>query len=219
MKKIIGCYAIGHNYIVEANRLRRSLSLLGLTGDFFYHEVGMPWSVATHHRPIYLQSLRRRFPRHLILSLDADCVVHSDPWLVLEKKVAASGCDVAFHTFVRPGRPAERLPGTLLLNPTPTTDVFLDKWDWRNKQVPNNFDRFNFNWAINNVPGIKSAELPAEFCWIFDLSERAYGVKQPVIEHLQASRENKRPLSKNNAARKMRLQEIEQLLHKKEGEI
>jgi hypothetical protein len=47
----------------------------------------------------------------------------------------------------------------------------------------------NLDAAIRET-GARVYELPPEYCWIPDMSETRYGIREPVIVHGQASREN-----------------------------
>ena len=177
-----------------------SLKHLGLSGHFEIRESQGSWIQNAHIRASFLKSMRKLYPDKTLLSLDADCVVHSNkiPELYL--------CDIAFHTLVRKNR-SEKLPGTLFLNPTLNTDKFLNEWEKQNKLSPKRPDRVNFATAINNSK-LTIRELDPKLCWIFDVSKEVYGDKKPIIEHLQASRSFKRPGSSKDISRINRIEEI-----------
>jgi hypothetical protein len=203
---VVVFYYTEGDYEAEAARLEQSLKRLGL----FYcgqRVSKMNWLEAVHLRAEFLQFCRRNYPDQVLLSLDADAVVHSDPW----SRIADGDWDIAYHTFQSHHRPPEPLPGTLVLRPTERTDRLLQRWESQNKATPSWPDRRTFAAALVRV-GLVTAELPPEMCWIFDLSFQAYSYREPVIEHLQASREFRNPATACSTlaqARKQRLSVIE----------
>jgi hypothetical protein len=60
-----------------------------------------------------------------------------------------------------------------------------------NLDKPEIFDQKNLDQAVSETTDLKIAELPPEYCFIFDLSRDYYGNRKPVIEHFQASREKR----------------------------
>jgi len=193
------CYYT-YDYLVEAKRLAASLNHLNLSCHFEERKSEGTWIDNVHIRASFLKSMRKLYPDKTLLSLDADCVVHSDkipePYL----------CDIAFHTLVRKNK-SEKLPGTLFLNPTLNTDKFLDEWIKQNKLSPKRPDRVNFSTAINKSELI-IRELDPKLCWIFDISKEVYGDRKPIIEHLQASRSFKHPGREKDITRQKRIREL-----------
>ena len=200
MEMIVVCYYTP-DYYHEAARLALSLLKAGLPSHFEIRQSQGSWIQNVHIRATFLKSMRKLYPDKTLLSLDVDCVVHSNkisrPYL----------CDIAFHTLVRNHR-GEKLPGTLFLNPTSNTDKFLDEWIKQNELSPNRSDRVNFAIAINKSD-LTTLELDPRLCWIFDISKEAYGDKTPIIEHLQASRSFKYPKGSKDISRIKRIKEIE----------
>ena len=109
--------------------------------------------------------------------------------------------------LLSPFNRSEKLPGTLYLNPTLSTDDFLDNWEKQNILHPQSSDRVNFARAINES-SLRICDLPPEFCWIFDISREVYGNRTPIIEHLQASRSFRKSNSQKDITRRQRISEI-----------
>ncbi len=210
LNQIVVCYFTQGDYEGEANRLLRSLNRLNLQHFFqMVHGECPNWFVGVHARAHFLQGCRKTFPEYTLLSLDADCVVWKDPWTC----VPSGEWDVACHTLRRPGRSDEMLPGTLMLRPTPGTDRLLNCWVNRNKVFPTSPDRQTFAFAVQQS-GAVVANLPAEMCWIFDISAEAYGplTETAIIEHLQASRRFRGLRSPRLDASVIRMKEVEKIL-------
>ena len=206
MDKIIVAYYTEGPYEAEAERLERSLNRLGLRYFFMPIREDLSWLDAVHFRAAFLLLMQQKYPDTSILSLDADCVVHSDPWVGFEEKVF----DIGVHKLVRPGLPDEYLPGTLFIHPAPGARDLLLQWDTETKNQPLECDSVCFNLAIKSYDYLTIAQLPPEHCWVFDISKEAYGDRQPVIEHLQASRSFRNPEKKSGSAfkREKRLEEL-----------
>ncbi|HPT36430.1 MAG TPA: hypothetical protein PK309_07870 [Bacillota bacterium] len=204
---VVVCYYTKGPYEAEAARLIWSLQQL-LDVRYYVQEAPTPknWLEGVHMRARFLQHCRKMFPDQVLLSVDADAYVHSDPWA----GVPDCDCDIAVHTFKRAGRQDEMLPGTLVLWPTDGTDNLLAIWAKQNKKTPDLPDRKTFALAVRAMrKNLKIAELPPEMAWIFDLSRNAYGQRTPIIEHLQASRSNRNPSGPMDISRMARILEID----------
>ena len=206
------CYYTEGAYELEAKMLFASLERLGVSVYGEKIEGKQDWLWAVHQRAPFLRKMRKRYPKVPLLSLDADCFVHFDPWPYLWAAIH-SGCDVACHNF-RPGVRDELLPGTLLLMPTEGTDLLLDYWERGNRTHPDRPDRVNFKNTLQKLKTVRRFNLQPELCWIFDLSREAYGNKTPVVEHLQASRcfRRKRPGGGRYFNREVRRLELESII-------
>ena len=180
---IITAYWAGAAYAAEAARLAASLHRLGVPAEIEeLHDMG-GWLANTHLRPQFLSGLRTLHRGRALLSLDVDCIVHADP----RPHVMGLPCDVGVHFL----RETEPLAGTLLVMPTEAAGRFLQEWRHVNQFRPDRPDRVNFRSALEGTEGLRVARLPAEVCWIFDISAAVYGDGwvTPIVEHLQASRE------------------------------
>lgn len=200
---IIAAYYTPGAYEAEAERLAKSLDKLSLHYRLSKLADQGDWISNTHLRPRFLAGIRHNWPTMNILSLDADAVLHSDP---LEFFAGLQRYDIACHKLKD-----ELLPGTLWLSPTETTDEMLQQWREWNEKYPARPDRYNFNAAVESVQELVVFDLPAEYCWIFDMSEQIHGRREPVIEHLQASRSFRKPKRPKDKTRNERIRQIEEM--------
>ncbi|HUX15728.1 MAG TPA: hypothetical protein VMW52_04600 [Phycisphaerae bacterium] len=174
------------DYAAEAARLKTSMEALGL--PFYTRDVGrrISWLAACHIRPAFLTVMLEQYGD--ILSLDADCIVHSDPMPYMRKLE----CDVAVHYLSG----HEPLPGTMWLCPGPASEFFLEIWASLDRVHADRPDRINCAGALEIAAvqaGLRIARLPPEYAFIFDTSRDLHPGTEPVIEHLQASRELRLP--------------------------
>ncbi len=205
---IIVCYYTPGPYAAECHRLVRSIVRLGLPHFVEQMPPVKTWLEGVHLRPQFLRGCRELFPDRVLLSVDADAVVHSNPWPLLP----SGPWDVAIHHLARNKR-LEALPGTLALWPGSGADKLLNVWQRVSKRLCARPNRYAYAAAVKQS-GVKVADLPPELCWIFDLSMQTYGRRQPVIEHLQASRSYKVKThhSIRDKSRRDRLKQLEAVL-------
>jgi len=168
------------NYKDQADRLRNSLNELRL--PYCIEEIPNlgSWDKNTHHKPEFI--LKHLISSDAVVWTDADSVIRENPILF-----DGLDCDIAFHRF----KGKELLSGTVYFKNTPATVTLLLKWMEINLQNPQVFDQKNLDEATKQIEGLKIADLPPEYCFIFDLSRDYYGGRKPVIEHFQASREKR----------------------------
>ena len=176
---IVAYYTPGH-YEAEAARFKASLDQFALPYELNCLPCRGNWMANSHLRAEYLLEMRQKHPRGPLLSLDVDCVIHSDP----RPHLTGIGTDIAVHYF----RDIEPLPGTLLIGTTDHARQLLYNWREINNQRPERSDRSNFAEALKRFEGLKIKKLPPEICFIFDRSREIYPGVEPIIEHLQASR-------------------------------
>jgi len=204
MRGVIVGYYTNAFYEHEASRLLKSAIALKLHPCYVTEvQTQNDWKADAHLRPTFLLDMIERFPTQPLLSLDVDAFIHEDPWPHLEHYQFLY--DIAFHTFKKT---KEKLPGTLLINNTRATRKLLKVWHALNQDRSQHFDRVNFAAAVQIVDELRIGALPPELCWIFDLFPSVYGTKQPIIEHLQASRSFKRKGTKLERNRDKRLEEL-----------
>jgi hypothetical protein len=169
------------------------------------------WLAAVRFKPIFLLEMRRQL-RGPLLYVDVDAVVHRDPWPYLRGyrgDVAVSG-----H------RGEAIISGTLLLNDTEGAIDFLKSWIAEQEKQPKAWDQHTLEAVVlagqrDPSPKMRIQYLPPEMCRVFN---RAYSLPvEPIIEHLQASRERFAAsddvnLQRNLASRRDRVAELDAFL-------
>jgi len=184
---VIGCYTAG-DYAIEAEeRLLASVRALDLPHDVREYQSRGSWVKNGFACQTFLRQMHDEMPDVNFLFLDVDAVVRSDPWPFLR----TLKCDAAAHYF----RGKELLTGTLYLPAGPNRRRLLDEWIKLNELHPGQWDQINAQKSVlchGNPHGFVFADLPAEYCCIFDLQRRVTPNIIPVIEHFQASRRLRR---------------------------
>lgn len=177
---LVGFYTVGTRYEAEAQRLTASVQALGLPLHLEQIPAAPDWLTAVRRKPGILRDLRERL-RGPLLYVDVDAVLHRDPWPYLRgfhRDVAVAG-----H------RNEQIISGTILLNDTPGTLRLIDRWIAAQDADPAAWDQHALQTAALAPDADYDVDLlPPEMCCVFD---RRYNPPiDPVIEHLQASREN-----------------------------
>jgi hypothetical protein len=199
---IIGYYTPGL-YAREAERLRQSLDRLQL--DCALEEIADQgdWLSNTRFKGPWLARQRRQ-RRGQLLYVDVDAVLHRDPWPVLSQVRG----DVAVHHFR-----GELLSGTILLNDTAACRQLLDVWAGLCREVAQ-WDQRLLEQAIRQQgAAVQVVELGPEYTFVFDLMRRAHPGLEPVIEHLQASRERHTIPTPLLQSRRRRLATLRSVFH------
>jgi len=178
MNFITVAYCTKGAYEAEVQKLRESMEKLKLP-----HQIRVIYSMGTWqknclYKPIFIKEMLQKYSKP-VLYVDADAVFHKSPELF-----NTLSADFAVHYF----RNAQLASGTLFFNNSVAAFNLLDAWIERNRNYPKDRDQDNLQRVLEK-PGWKNRlrihYLSAEYCKIFDLAPE---VKDPVIEHFQASR-------------------------------
>ena len=178
MNFITVAYCTKGGYEEEANKLRASLEKIGLPNQVrVIHSMGS-WQKNCLYKPLFIKEMLQKYGKP-VLYVDADAVFHRMPELF-----ETLNADFAVHYF----RNAQLASGTLYFKNSIPAFNLLDAWIERNRNYSKDRDQDNLQRVLEK-PGWKNRirihYLPAEYCKIFDLAPE---VKDPVIEHFQASR-------------------------------
>lgn len=175
---VIVSFCTHGSYEEESKRLKESLCRLGLFYEIKVIESLGSWNKNCNYKPFFIKEmiLKHRLP---VLYVDADAVFHKFPELI--SKIDA---DFGVHYFNN----IQLAGGTLYFNKTAAALTLLDNWIEKNRLNPKALDQQNLQEIIE-MPcwrnRLKIFYLPVEYYKVFDLSKN---VKDPVIEHFQASR-------------------------------
>ena len=195
-------------YRREAERCIKSLERIGLKYDVTVLPHRSSWEENCAMKPKVLLDARRRLSGRL-LYMDVDAVVHRDPWPYLN----LYNGDLAVYVHDN----GEFWTGTIFIEDTFGARNLLQEWLRRQKKEPQKWDQRVLQEIIEeDEAGAKSRflvqRLIPNFTYIFDRSYR-YIYGEPIIEHLQVSRET---AHKENIIglhrRKKRLEELEKNL-------
>lgn len=163
-------------YHLEACSLVQSLEALGL----HYHVAMLPsvgkWVENCARKAEFMLGIWDGEP---MCWVDADARVLDQPSLLYD--YAQEGVDVAVASFER-----QTLSGTVFVA-GPIGRAFLEAWRDACKASPGTWDQRLIPQALK-ASGARGAELPPEYCYIYDLSRKHWPDAKPVIEHYQASR-------------------------------
>jgi hypothetical protein len=148
------------------------------------------WIQNVQYKANFLKEMLLKHPGRPVVWVDCDAEIKSDP--ILFNNIRES---FACHFRKRTHRTqyideqGELLSGTLYFKNNKKSLKLINLWIEENERAPNMWDQQTLRRAWNRWDG-STCKLPAEYCCIFDSPERR--VKEPVIEHFQASRRYKK---------------------------
>lgn len=156
------------------------------------------WRANSNYCAWQVQKMLTRYAPRSILRLDADAVVQRYPELFVKKKFR---CDLAAAIWeqskLRPD--GELMGGTMYFASNERTKLIVDAWVRMCEKRPNGRNSDLLHGVIRSKAksvGLKFGRLPLAYCKIFDFVMG--GVKEPVIEHFQASRKCKAIINKKH---------------------
>lgn len=201
---IVAYYTEGTPYEQEAARLQRSCDALDAKISIRSYPDRESWLANVRIKPQFLLDCLREFPDQPLLYVDVDAVFHRIP--IRELKHAFADVEIAAHFL----RGKELLSGTLWLNGRPELTVeILRRWIGLDRERPRRSSQKNLQTVLQSMRGVIVRDrLPAQYCYIFDISRQAYPDVKPAIEHLQASRDFRRPGRAPDPARARRIAEL-----------
>lgn len=184
---VVAYYTVGTPYEGEAEVLKLSLESL----QYSYKVCGVPnlgtWQRNTQYKALFIQYMLREHPGKPLLYLDVDAVMVQPPVLLdtLQADIAA----------VHFANQSELLSGTLFLGNTVQCNRIIDKWIRLNDRYPDTlpngkaaWDQRTLEMAIKRVENAKFVELPQEYTWITELTQKRMPGLQPVIMHTRGAK-------------------------------
>ena len=192
---IVGYYTEKTPYEREASVLRLSLESLG----YSYEMYGIPnqgsWQKNTQFKAQFLSTMLKEHPGQPLLYLDVDSVMIQHP--VLLENIQG---DIAAVHFAGGG---ELLSGTVYFANTPVCQEVVDKWIELNslypRRLPNGraaWDQRTLRMAISEKKECRFVELPQEYTFIIELTQKRYPGLAPVIMHTRGAYRFKRVINK-----------------------
>lgn len=185
---MIAYYTRDTPYEGEAEVLRLSLESM----EYSYLICEVPnlgsWQRNTQFKAPFIQQILGEHPGQPLLYLDVDAVMLQPPSLLDNLKA-----DIAAVHFAKPG--GELLTGTLWLGNTVQCGRIVKKWIHFNILYPDTlpngraaWDQRTLAWAIKQVRGVNFVELPQEYTYIVELTQRRCPNLNPVILHTRGAK-------------------------------
>lgn len=175
-------------YRQEYEGWKASADKFGLETYAEEHPVFPSWSAATQWKPQFLLECIKRFPDRPVVWTDSDARFRKYPAVLDE---IDPGVNLGFHFYThQPPRPLHGQTGTIYLYGF-AAKMFVRDWVQRVPSLHTNMlgDSLAFLSAFAAAPAaLRWTNLPPEYCWVFDRYPPLYPGREPVIEHLQASR-------------------------------
>jgi hypothetical protein len=213
---IVAFFTHDNHYVEEAQRLEASAKRHGLPLSLSGISSGGSWLANTRFKTQFMIQARKQH-RGPLLHVDCDAVFHGDPWPYLN----GLDCDVAFCVH----RDGKARSGTVYLQDTPGALRLLEEWQHTLEQNPQMSNQPPLNAVVRDQramtdPPYRVQFLPPSLCWIFDrqglVSDYCSKVS-PLIEHLQASREELKKGTDALKRRRTRLDSLERDLFPPHG--
>jgi hypothetical protein len=188
---VVAYFTVDSPYEAEAETLKLSLESLG----YSYLVCGVPhqgsWQQNTQLKAEFLALMLEEMPDTPLLYLDVDAVMIQPP-VLLDDLVA----DIAAVHFCG-GK--ELLSGTIYLGGTSGCREVVENWQQINKQHPDTlpngmlaWDQRTLEMAIRGTQGVRFVELPQEYTFIVELTQRRMPGLAPVILHTRGAKRFKR---------------------------
>ena len=188
--KVVTYYTIGNGYEKEVENFKKSASRLEIETycEAIPKGTFKSWYEAVSYKPTFILKCLDGFKEcDGVLWVDADAVFRMYP-----KMSIFDGYHLSFHKFKRgPIHDVEALTGTMFVANSPYTKEFVSDWirltkNWSHTETP---EQHGLVEAMGcSGKDLNVLDLPCEFVWITDDFRQVYGERQPVIEHMQASR-------------------------------
>ena len=193
---IIGYFTVGTPYQDEAEVLRLSLETVG----YSYEICGVPnlgsWQKNTQFKADFVRMMLEKYPGRPMVYLDVDAIMVQSP--VLFENIDGDIAAVHFIKSIVSGvvhLSEELLSGTVYFANTPACRKVVDAWLQINarhpKTLPNGreaWDQRTLEMAIKQTPSCRFVELPQEYTWITELTQRRAPGLAPVIMHTRGAK-------------------------------
>lgn len=184
-------------YAEHAKKFTESLQKFSLPHDVVGVDSKGDWYSNMQFKPTFLKQMLEKHHPNSVVYIDVDAevcrypayfdIIDNDP----EVNIAVHVLD--HSKYRRNDRPSELLSGTIFLKNTTITNQIVEEWIQECKKNPHLWDQRALASVLKRY---KYHLLPEEYVVIFDYMS---SVKNPVIKHFQASRQNRRKVQAKNA--------------------
>jgi len=186
---VISHYTLHTPYVNEVKKLVSSLIKVGVE----YEVRGIPtlgsWRANSNYCVEHILSMMEKHPDKRLLRVDADAIFFKYPSLFDDPKFDADLS--AFYGDVWGKGYIELLGGTVYVANTEASRILMEKWKKRCDIDPSTSNQKTLRAMYREGFGdVKFTSLPAEYCKIFDSSQKM--TSDPVIVHYQCSRKYRR---------------------------
>lgn len=177
-------------YAKEAKGLVETLDAFRLEHDVREVQTKGEWAKNTRIKPSVIMDALLKHPERRLVYLDADARVRKRPELFWRLT-----CDVAIHTMVLENKNfVDYLAGTIYLSGSPECVGLIARWSAACKFSHHPMGdqpllKIVLEEAVRH--GLKFETLPPEYTFIFDRFRKDYPGLEPVIEHMQKSRQTR----------------------------
>lgn len=193
---VVGYYSINTPYEKEKEVLALSLQSLDYSYCFYGFQSQGTWQKNTQLKAQFMDHVLNTTPGP-VLYLDVDAIMVQPP--VLLDTISA---DIAAVHFADT---RELLSGTVYFANTPVCRQVVKRWIEINVQypvtLPNGvaaWDQRTLEMAIKEIRSCKFVELPQEYTWITELTQRRMPGLAPVIMHTRGAYRFKRIINRKN---------------------
>lgn len=190
----VSCYTQDTLYEQHARDWVKSLQRFGLEHHVEPYESTGDWKNNTRKKPAFIRRMMQKFPDRQIVWLDIDARVRKYPALFqdFQNKSAPVACfDFDPQEYVEGATAKKHLAnGTLYLSNCPYSKDFVHDWVNNTTRDPDGTDLTSFHKTAKEwqeKTGFTIYNIPPEYCKIASLMPDV----EPVIEHLQASRQSR----------------------------
>ncbi len=184
---VVGFYTKDTPYEHEKETLQVSLEALGYEYNFKPVENLGTWQKNTQYKAHVLKEFLQEYPGKKLLYLDVDAIMVKRP-VVLD----TIDCDIA---AVHYHKSTELLSGTIYFAGTPVCLSVVHKWIQINEQYPVRlpdkrpaWDQRTLQMAMDQTPKCRFEELPQNYTFIVQLTEKSMPGLDPVILHTRGAR-------------------------------
>ena len=199
---VVAYFTTGTPYEEHVRKLIQSLNDFILPYDIKPIKNMGDWYSNMQYKPTFILEMLQKYPNRSIVYVDADAAFFRYPeyFNYLDKQ---SNDEIAVHVlnhskYARKNQPSELLSGTIYFRNTEKSSIIVREWIEECKTNPKLWDQRALATVLENH---SYHLLPEEYTTIFDYMS---SVTHPVIQHFQASRQN-RTKGTTNIKRKPRI--------------